>query len=183
MIFLMHHLVENVCICRKICCWHRCGTMLRESKMNLSKQHFSSLLLIHMWNFNLKNYHTDYFSSSYVTYLQLQFFLVTSSHNGANNKFSDRCKRFLQDDASEISLSASFNWFLAWRCLLQRNKKCSDDSLSKPHSQIGVSDVPVRWESFFNIVSCNNNRQYDIPMSRFSGKDTLTPTVGINCLV
>ena len=71
MIFLMHHLAESVYICQKTCCWHRCGTMLRERKMILSKQHFSSLLLIHTWNFNLKNYHTDYFSSSYMLHTYL----------------------------------------------------------------------------------------------------------------
>ena len=76
--------LDDDTVSQKTCCWHRCGTMLRERKMILSKQHFSSLLLMHMWNFNLKNYHSDYFSSSYVTYLFVYFTTKSLQLNGSH---------------------------------------------------------------------------------------------------
>ena len=48
-----------------------CGTYAEQ--MILSKQHFSSLLLIHMWNFNLRTITLITFASSYVTYLVVYF--------------------------------------------------------------------------------------------------------------
>jgi len=49
--------------------------------------------------------------------------------------------------------------------LVQWNRKCSAVSLSEPHSQIGLVDVPVLWPSSFSMESWRNDLTYEIPIS------------------
>ena len=60
---------------------------------------------------------------------------------GANNKLSELKNRFycfycFLSVSSIITVTVSFSWLRASWYLVQRNKKCSADSLSKPHSQM-----------------------------------------------
>jgi len=110
--------------------------------------------------------------------------LSMDGESNRNSKLSDTLD-FLEHFS--ISNADSTVFFLMCWYFVQWNRKCSAVSLSEPHSQIGLVDVPVLWLSSFSMESWGSNLTYDIPISRSYGNKTglngWNYAVGVTCSV
>jgi len=83
---------------------------------------------------------------------------------GDNNRVSDKWNWFLQFRESKITQSLSTVYVLPdilYNIIRSDLQILYQEHHKGPHSQVGVSDNPVRYasSSSINIVSCNKRRQ------------------------